>query len=260
MIRLVHLLKRQPGLSGEAFDERWRDKIGPAFAAEQVQLAMLRHVQTCRSADTAPLEEAAQEDRGAMLPPADGIAETWWASEEALADVLASGKARRGLEQLAGAMAELADPSASSLWLAHEYPQVATSPTRIVAGARSGVVKVHFALRPLGHLDEAEAQKYWLTRHGPVVRSHAPARGALAYCQVHRIDSPLTAALSAIFGSPAGDFIGHAEAWFDRSVPRSGPEADAAKAAAVADERNFIDWTRSSFLAGKERIFVERDW
>jgi hypothetical protein len=260
MIRLVHLLKCQPGLSGEAFDLAWRDRIGPAFAGSQVQLGILRHVQTCRSASTAPLEAAAQADRAAMLPPADGVAESWWPSQDALAALLASADGRRGLEKLAGRLAEIADPAASPLWLAHEYPQVATSAARIHAGVRTGVVKVHFALRPCAHLGEAEAQAYWLTRHGPLVRSHALARGALAYCQVHRTHSPLTAELAAIFGAPVGDYIGHAEAWFDRSVSRSGPEADAAKAAAIADERNFIDWSRSSLLAGKERVFVERDW
>jgi EthD domain len=260
MIRLVHLLKRQSGQSSDAFDPLWRDRMGPAFAAEQVDLGIIRHVQTCRTDSTAPFEAAAQVDRGVMLPPADGIAETWWSSETALQAVVESANGRRRLAQLADGLSEIADMASSPLWLAHEYPQVCTSPQRIIAGARTGVVKVHFALRPLAHLGDAEAQTYWLTRHGPLVRSHAPARGALAYTQVHRSPSPLTAELAAIFGSPTGDFIGHAEAWFDRSAPRTGPEADAAKAAAVSDERNFIDWPRSTFLAGKERVFVDRDW
>ena len=260
MIRLVHLLKRRPGSSGEEFDRLWRDRMGPEVAAQQVCLDMVRHVQTCRTASTTPIEVAAQADRGTMVPASDGIAESWWSSEGALQAVLASADGRRRLAQLADALADIADPASSPLWLAHEYPQVSTSPQRIVAGARTGVAKVHFSLRPLAHLGDAEAQTYWLTRHGPLVRSHAPARGTLAYCQVHRTPSALTAELAAIFGSPAGEFIGHAEAWFDQSVPRTGPEADAAKAAAVEDERNFIDWTRSTFLAGKERVYVDRDW
>jgi EthD domain len=260
MIRLVHQLKRQLHLSGDAFDQFWRDQMGPAVAAQQVHLGIFRHVQTCRTDSTASIETAAQVDRGVMLTPADGIAECWWPSETALLTVMTSASGRRRLAQLAETLSEIADMAASPLWLAHEYPQVCTSPERIVAQGRSGVVKVHFALRPQAHLSDSEAQTYWLTRHGPLVRSHAPARGALAYCQVHRTPSPLTAELAAIFGAPAGDFIGHAEAWFDRSVPRAGPEADAAKTAAMEDERYFIDWTRSSFLAGKERVFVERDW
>lgn len=260
MIRLVHLLKRRPQLSAGEFDQLWRDRIGPAVAAQQVHLDIVRHVQTCRTASTEGFEAAAQADRAALAPPYDGIAETWWPSETGLQAVLAAAEGRQRLERIAEGLAELADPASSPLWLAHEYPQVATSPQRIVAGARSGVAKIHFALRPLAPLGEAEAQTYWLTHHGPLVRSHAPARGALAYNQVHRAPSPLTAELAAIFGSPAGDYIGHAEAWFDRSNPRAGPEADAAKAAAFADERNFIDWSRSTFLAGKERVFVDRDW
>jgi EthD domain len=260
MIRLVHLLKRRSDLSAGEFDRLWCDQIGPAFAAEQVRLEMIRHVQTCRTASTDAFEAAAQADRAALEPPHDGIAETWWSSEAAMQAVLASADGRQRLERLAEQLEELVVPASSPLWLAHEYPQVATSPLRIVAGARSGVVKIHFALRPLAPLSEAEAQTYWLTHHGPLVRSHAPARGALAYNQVHRAASPLAAELAALFGSPIGDYIGHAEAWFDRSSPRTGPEADAAKAAAIADERNFVDWSRSTFLAGKERVFVDRDW
>lgn len=260
MIRLVHLLKHRPQLPADEFDRLWRDRIGPAFAAQQVHLDMLRHVQTSRTASTEGFEAAAQADRAALVPPYSGIAETWWPSQAALQTVLAAADGRQRLARLAESLAELADPASSPLWLAHEYPQVSTSPQRIVAGVRSSIVKIHFALRPLAPLGEAEAQTYWLTNHGPLVRSHAPARGALAYNQVHRAPSPLTAELAAIFGSPAGDFIGHAEAWFDRSNPRTGPEADAAKAAAITDERNFIDWSRSSFLAGKERVFVDRDW
>ena len=260
MIRLVHLLKRQPGLSGEEFDRLWRERMGPEFAAQQVHLDLLRHVQTCRTASTAALDAAALADRGAMLPPVDGVAESCWPSETALQAVLASVEGRRRLAQLAHALADIADTASSPLWLAHEFPQISTSLQRTVAGARTGIVKVHFALRPLAHLGEAEAQTYWLTRHGPLVRSHASVRGALAYCQVHRTPSALTNELAAIFGAPVGDFIGHAEAWFDQSAPRTGPEAQAAKAAAVDDERNFIDWSRSNFLAGKERVYVDRDW
>jgi EthD domain len=260
MIRLVHLLKRRPELSAGEFDRLWRDRMGPAFAAMQVDLEIVRHVQTCRTASTDAFEAAAQADRAALEPPYDGIAETWWPSEAALQAVLAATDDRQRLERLAESLAELTDPASSPLWLAHEYPQVAISPQRIVAGTRSGVVKIHFALRPQAPLGEAEAQTYWLTHHGPLVRSHAPARGALAYNQVHRAPGPLVAELAALFGSPVGNYIGHAEAWFDRASPRTGPEADAAKAAAIADERNFIDWSRSTFLAGKERVFVERDW
>ncbi|WP_068076708.1 EthD domain-containing protein [Novosphingobium lentum] len=260
MIRLVHLLKRRADVSAADFDRQWRDVMGPAFAAEQTHCAIVRHVQTWRGDTTAAIEAAAQADRGAMESAADGVAETWWSSEDALRSVLASADARQRLARLAEALADLTEPGGSPLWLAHEYPQVLTGPQRVVAGARTGVVKVHFALRPLPQLTDADARGWWLTRHGPLVRSHAAARGALAYTQVHRTPSPLTAELAAIFGAPEGDYMGHAEAWFDRLSPRTGPEADAAKAAAVADERRFIDWTRSTFLAGKERVFVDRDW
>lgn len=150
--------------------------------------------------------------------------------------------------------------ASSPFWLAHEYPQVSVFRERTVARPKTGIIKVHFSLRPLPRLTPAQVQHYWRTVHGPLVRSHAVARGMLCYQQVHRCDSTLIDEMRAARGTKAEDYIGHAEAWFDRLVTRAGPEATAAEAAALDDERQFIDWTRSSFLVGKELMFVERDW
>ena len=121
-------------------------------------------------------------------------------------------------------------------------------------------MRLHFAFHQLPHLSVAEAQTYWLTRHGPLVRSHSAARGLIAYNQVHRFDTPLTAGFASARGVAIEPYIGHAESWFDRSIMQDGPERHAASAAAVADERNFIDWSRSTIFIGKELLFVDRDW
>ena len=80
------------------------------------------------------------------------------------------------------------------------------------------------------------------------------------YTQVHRRDEPMTTQVAALLGLSAGRFMGHAEAWFDRSVVRVGPDFEAAKADAAQDERRFIQLSASFLFSGKEYPFVERDW
>ena len=80
MIRLVYLLRRKPELSREEFHRVWRDEHGPLVAFHQVRLDILRYTQSHRVDD--PASEARAAARG-MEPPYDGVAELWWASEEA---------------------------------------------------------------------------------------------------------------------------------------------------------------------------------
>lgn len=259
MIRTISLLRRHAGTSPDAFGAACRDELGPLVAAHQVRLGVLRYVQTHRDLASAELEAAARSKRGGMEAPYDSIEEYWFASDETLGATLAGSQGRGALDELWAVTARICDLAASPLWFAHEYPQVSVQRERVVARARTGVVKVHLPLRPLASLSDAEARRYWLTVHGPLVRSHSVARGSLCYQQVHRYDSALARELAARRGCRVLDYLGHAEAWFDRLVPRSGAEAAAAEAAAIDDERAFIDWSRSNFLVGKELVYVDRD-
>ena len=260
MIRMVHLLRRKAGVSADAFTRQLRDVHGPLVAGHQVTLGIVRHVQTHPAVGAEAMMEEGSRVRGGTEPAYDAITEYWWKSESDLADALASDTGRAALSAMVDCEAGFVDAAASPLWFAHEYPQVATFAPRAVARHKTGVVRVHFALRPLPGMSTAEAQRYWLTMHGPLVRSHAVARGFVAYTQVHMCETPLADAMRQARGSTAEPYTGHAEAWFERLTPRVGPEAQAATEAAVADERNFIDWQRSTFLVGKELVFVDRDW
>jgi hypothetical protein len=247
-------------MSQDEFAAMWRDVHGPLVASFQTTLDVVRYVQIHRDPGGQNLDLAAGEPRGGMQPPFDGIAEYWWKSEDALGNALASEAGRTASEQLIESERRFVDLPASPLWFAHEYPQVATSLRRPVAHLHSGVMRLHFALHHLPRLSVAEAQRYWREVHGPLIRSHSPARGVIAYNQVHRYDSPLASVLTAPRGTVTEAFIGHAESWFDRLATRSGPELDAAIAAAVGDERNFVDWQRSTILVGKELVFIDREW
>lgn len=260
MIRLVHLLKRRADQAASEFAHRWRDDHGPRVAAQQVSLGILRYSQLHRDPDSAELERGARAKRGGMAGEYDGVAEYWFESEEALSALLSGATGGRALAGLVESMSEFVDLRTSPLWFAHEYPQVSTRRERVVARPKTGIIKVHFPLCPPPGWSAAEGQLYWRTRHGPLIRSHAAARGSLCYQQVHRCESPLEVALCDAFGTPASSYMGHAEAWFDRLVTQVGFEAAAAEAAALADEQRFIDWSASTFLIGKELVFVDRDW
>ncbi len=260
MIRMVHLLRRKNGVSPEEFAALWRDVHGPLVAAHQVTLGIVRHVQTDAAEGAEEMAAVASRVRGGIEPSYDGIAEYWWWSESDLADALASDAGRAAHEAIVECERQFTDLAASPLWFAHDYPQVGTSASRVVARHKTGVVRVHFAIRARPGLTDAEAQRYWVTNHGPLGRSVAVARGYLAYTQVHACETPLADAMRSARGSTAEPYIGHAEAWFDRLVPRAGPEAQNATDANVADESNFIDLRRSTYLVGKERVVVDRDW
>lgn len=260
MIRLVHLLKHAPDIGLQQFSDYWRDEHGPLVASHQARLGLLRHVQTHRDLSGQDLDLKAGKVRGGVEPPYDGIAEYWWASEQELRTALATVAGQKAQAELIASERRFVDLAASPLWFAHEYPQVATALQRPVALPKSGVTKLNFALRPLPGQTVAEAQAYWLTSHGPLVRSHSGARGLLGYYQVHRYETSLAAEFEAGRGTRAESYMGHAEAWSDRLSPREGPEMQAATDAAVADERNFIDWRRSTIFVGKELVFVNRDW
>ena len=256
MIRLVFLLRRAPHLSLADFQDYWRTTHAPLVASHQSALDIMRYVQVHALDDEMDARMAAQRD-GVMEPRYDGVAELWWESEEALAQASATTAGRAAGAALLEDERRFIDLPRSPLWLAHEYPQINPAP-EVVARERTGVVKLYFPLRHLPSLTFDDAQRYWRVQHGPTIRRQAVAQGLLRYQQVHRYESPVEAALRASRGTVTEAYTGHAEAWFDRSLPRTGPEVRAASAIAVADERNFIDFTRSTMWIGKEHVIVDR--
>lgn len=261
MIRLVHMLRRAPGLSGQEFATVWRDVNGPLVASFQTDLDIVHYLQIYPDPAGQGLDAAAAQARGGMLAPFDGIAEYWWKSADALRAALTSAVGRVAFDLLIESEARFVDLPASPLWFATEFPQVATSLERPVARPRSNVMRLHFALRPPQELGEAEARRYWLEEHGPLIRSHAPARGLLAYNQVHRRHCTLASMFGEGRGTTAEPFLGHAESWFERPAGANPPpEMQAAMDAALEDERHFIDWSASTILVGKELVFVDREW
>ena len=256
MIRLVYLLRRQPGMSLAEFQHYWRNQHGPLVAGFAGDLNILRYVQTHSLDD--PANQAVQQARGNMEPHYDGVAELWWSTEAELEAALGSAAGQAAAAALLEDERTFIDLPASPLWLAYEYPQVNPVPENITATVKSGVVRVFFPLRHQAQLSEEAARHYWLTQHGPIVRSHAQAAGTLCYRQVHRANSPLDAQLQAARGTQVESYLGHAEAWVDRGTAPRSEEARRASETFIADEHNFIDMERSTIWFGKEHTLIDR--
>lgn len=255
MIRLVFVLRRKPELTRDAFQDYWRNQHGPLVASFQNTLGIHRYVQTHTMND--PANEAAQKARGEMEPEYDGVAELWWESEQELTKRLQENTAQKAGAALLEDERKFIDLTNSPLWFAYEYPQINPTPETAVAREKSNIVRVFFPLRHLDSLSEAEARHYWLTHHGPIVRSHGSATGTLCYRQVHRANSPLDEGLQQARGTSVPSYLGHAEAWIDRGTAPRTEEAKRANAAFIDDERNFIDMTRSTIFFGKEHTIID---
>ncbi len=256
MIRLTFVLRRKAGLSREEFQEYWRRQHGPLVASHSSRLGILRYVQVHTLDD--PVNDQMAEARGGMEPPYDGVAELWWWSRERIVEALAEDAAQDAGAELLEDERKFIDLEQSPLWFAHEYPQVNPVPEDIVARERTPLVKLFYCLRhPHGQSAE-EAQRYWRTAHGPIIRSIAQAGGILRYLQVHRVEDELEGALRQARGTTTEPYTGHAELWYDRrGFGNAIPERARGGELAVADESNFIDFKRSAMWIAKERVFVD---
>lgn len=262
MIRLVFMMRRKAGMSLAEFHDYWREEHGPLVSYFQSRLGILRYTQSHRDVLLGGVDSGAPARlaRGGMQEPYDGVAEVWFASEAAMVSACSTPAGRAATERLIADEAQFIDLAASPFWLAREHPQVSTQRDRPLARLKTGMVKLHFPIRQLAGMTVAQAQDYWLFQHGPLVRSHAVARGMTCYQQVHRYESDHLEDMRSRRGTLVEPYIGHAEAWFDRLAPRAGPEAEASSLSALEDERNFIDWSQSSVWLSKELLFVDRPW
>ena len=256
MIRLVFPLRRKAGLSLQEFQSYWLEQHAPLVASFATDLNILRYVQTHTLEDPANL--AAQKARGDMEPHYDGVAELWWSTEAELEAANATEAGRAAGAALLADEEKFIDLPNSPLWFAYEYPQINPAPENIVAKVKSNIVRVFFPLRHQSQLTEEQARHYWLTQHGPIVRSHAQASGTLCYRQVHRANSPLDEALQSARGTQVESYLGHAEAWVDRSKMVPTEESRTANQAFIEDEHNFIDMQRSTIWFGKEHTIIDK--
>jgi hypothetical protein len=256
MIRMTLVMRRRPEMRLEEFQEYWRLAHGPRVAAHAERLDILRYVQVHTLID--PANDALVGTRGKMEAIYDGATELWWRDAQALAAALHSSAGKAAFEELLADERQFVDLAASPLWFAHEYPQI-NPVEEVVARPRSPLVKLFYCLRHRREQSEVDAQRYWHTAHGPLIRSYAQAGGVLRYLQVHRFGTPFEARLREVRGIQAEGYTGHAELWFHRQAFLAAtPESERAVQHATEDEATFIDFSRSVMWLAKEHVFIDR--
>ena len=121
------------------------------------------------------------------------------------------------------------------------------------------MIKLTFCLVRLPHLTREAFQDYWVNTHGPLVASVAETLKIRRYVQLHSLPAELNAATRASRDAPP-EYDGVAELWFDslESLAANGerPEARAAGALLLEDERRFIDLPKSPLWWGEEKPIV----
>jgi uncharacterized protein (TIGR02118 family) len=121
------------------------------------------------------------------------------------------------------------------------------------------MIKLTFCLVRLPHLSREAFQAYWFDTHGPLVASVAETLKIRRYVQLHSLPEAANAGTRASREAPP-EFDGVAQLWWDslEVVTENGrrPEAQAAAAMLLEDERRFIDLPRSPLWWGEERVVV----
>lgn len=104
-------------------------------------------------------------------------------------------------------------------------------------------------------LTRAEFLDYWQNQHGPFFMENADKMGAKRYVQSQTLESPLNEGLRTSRGMQP-EYDGVAEVWFESEealmAGMSTPEGQELGAALHADEKNFIDHSKSSAFIVRE--------
>jgi uncharacterized protein (TIGR02118 family) len=121
------------------------------------------------------------------------------------------------------------------------------------------MIKLTFCLTRLPNLSRQAFLDYWFNVHAPLVASVAETLTIRSYVQLHSLPAEASAAIRASREGPA-DYDGVAELWFDSldaiAANCARPEARAAAALLLEDERRFIDLSKSPLWWGEERPVV----
>jgi uncharacterized protein (TIGR02118 family) len=108
------------------------------------------------------------------------------------------------------------------------------------------MVKLVYVFKRKPGLSVEEFQRYWRETHGPIA---AKIPGVRRYVQCHTLP-----ALYENHGQPAYD--GAAELWFDDLASFQRAAGSPEVAAAIEDERAFIDHSTAKLFFTEERVIV----
>jgi len=122
------------------------------------------------------------------------------------------------------------------------------------------MIKLVYVVCRRADVSEADFHRYWLEKHGPLVRSFAKAIRARKYIQSHTM-VPMEQARQAAQRRGMGEpYDGITEVWWDSTeefnAGSATPEGQAAARALLEDEARFVDLKRSTiFVTDEHTIF-----
>lgn len=218
MVKAIYCLKRKPGLSPEAFFEYWRTTH--AALVKKIP-GLLRYVQ-CHT-----LLSGYRKGE----PVYDGVALLWYDDTAAMRRIAALPESRAALADWENFL----DPSRTGLVITEEHVQK-DGPT-----GGSMVKFVEFLTRKPGMSPEAFFE-HWRTVHGPLAARIPMSR---RYVQCHT-------RLSAYRAGRRPLYDGVAEVWCDSTDAMRQIEKTPEYAAVCADEPNFMDREKATFILTRE--------
>ncbi len=222
MIKVITVLRRKPGMDLAAFTEYWQTTH--AEAVKRVP-EIRRYVQS---------QTIASGYRNGE-PVYDGIAEIWYEDTAAMHRAAATPEAAMALKD---------DDNFLDM---KSFASIVTDEVVQREGKTdpSMVKLTEFVMRKPGS-DPAAFHKYWTEVHGPLATSISQMR---RYAQSHVRPSA--------YRDGRTPFVdGVAQVWFDDTNAMRESAKTAEYAAVRADEPNFIDVSRLSFIITRERMII----
>lgn len=111
------------------------------------------------------------------------------------------------------------------------------------------MVKLVFCVRRHPSLSREDFQRYWLERHGPLVRSLRADLPMVRYVQSHSLDDATSEAARAARGMQVAPYDGVTEVWLAPDSPATATEASRiAGQRLLEDEATFIDLANSTLF------------
>jgi uncharacterized protein (TIGR02118 family) len=117
------------------------------------------------------------------------------------------------------------------------------------------MIRLVYVLTRRDHLSRQEFQDYWRDVHGPLVAKHSTTLRIRRYVQSHTLDDPMNDLLKESRGT-LDPYDGVAELWWNHedqvAEGITTTEGQEAAQELLEDEKNFIDFSRSSLYWGTE--------
>jgi uncharacterized protein (TIGR02118 family) len=222
MVKAVSFFKRKPGMSVEDFQKYWRTRHPEVVTRLP---GLVRYVQSHTLLSGYRKGE----------PVSDGIAEVWFPDTAAM-------------RALAGSPAYAAVRADEAQFIDHDTMKLVITEEHVIKDGPmppNGVKNVEFVHKKPG-MDVAAFQTYWRQTHGPIAARIATIR---RYVQSH-------ARRSAYEGGRAPACDGFAITWWDDVDGMRASAASPEYARTRADEPNFLDVARLSFIITREHVIV----